>query len=104
GIVLAYQLMMKRARRLEVSAQSMQRALIWTFIVGLVSAHVVEILFYQPQTIGRDGLWVFFRVFSGLSSIGAVLGGLLGLWIYCKRTGIPCIRHLSIIVEGFVVW
>lgn len=104
GIVLAYQLMMRRARKLEVSAQSMQRALIWTFIVGLVGAHVVELLFYQPQTISTEGLWVFFRVFSGLSSIGAVLGGLLGLWIYCKRKGVACIPHLSIIVEGFVVW
>ena len=104
GIVLAYQLMMKRARRMEVSAQSMQRALIWTFLVGLVGSHVVEILFYQPEKIGTEGLWVFLRVFSGLSSIGAVLGGLLGLWIYCKRNGIPSIRHLSILVEGFVVW
>lgn len=104
GIVTAYPVIMKRAAGLEGATRSMRRALLWTFAVGLVGAHVVEILFYQPDKLSTEGFWIFFRIFSGLSSVGAVFGGLLGLWIYCRRKGMPWIGHLSIVVEGFIVW
>src|SRR5712675_2764059 len=75
GIVFAYQLIMHRARDLKISRDEMQGALIWTFVTGLVGAHLVEILLYQPELFTREGLSVFFRVFTGLSSIGAFFGG-----------------------------
>lgn len=61
-------------------------------------------MLYQPELLRREGLSVFLRVFTGLSSIGAFFGGLLGLGLYFKRRNKPWIRHLSIIVEGFVIW
>ena len=72
--------------------------------MGLIGAHVVEVLFYQPEILRTEGWTVYFRVFTGLSSIGAVLGGIAGLCVYLKCRRQHCIPHLSVMVEGFVVW
>ena len=103
GIILAYRVVIRRAKHLGIPHEEIQGALIWVFAAGLVGAHVVEILFYQPGLVSREPL-IFFNIFTGLSSIGAFSGGLLGLWIYFKRRHKPWIHHLAIIVEGFVIW
>jgi phosphatidylglycerol:prolipoprotein diacylglycerol transferase len=81
----------------------MHRALCFTFGCGLIGAHGVELLFYQPQAL-TAGWPAVFHVLTGLSSIGALFGGLLGLWICCKRRNLVFVSYLAIVVEGFVVW
>lgn len=103
GIILGYLAIMRRAKDAGTPREEMQGALIWAFAIGLVGAHLVEILFYQPELIEREGPLVFFRVFTGLSSVGAIFGGLLGFWIYFKRRGQPWMSHLSILLQGWVI-
>jgi phosphatidylglycerol:prolipoprotein diacylglycerol transferase len=103
GIVLAYRVILKGARDAGITRQEMQGALICAFVVGTVGAHVIEVLLYQPELVRQRGPFVFFQVFTGLSSIGAFFGGLLGLYLYFKRRHQPWILHFSIIAEGFVV-
>jgi phosphatidylglycerol:prolipoprotein diacylglycerol transferase len=104
GIIISYRVMMSRANDLEIPGEEMIGALICEFTVGLIGAHVVEVLFYQPELLRTEGWTVYFRVFTGLSSIGGVFGGLAGLCVYLKRRRRPCIPHLSVMVEGFVIW
>ena len=104
GIFTAYRVMMTRADDLQIPGEEMKGALIGAFTVGLIGAHVVDVLFYQPEILRTEGWTVFFRVFTGLSSIGAVLGGIAGLCVYLKCRRRPCIPHLSVMVEGFVFW
>ena len=104
GIIIAYRVMMSRADDLQIPGEEMKGALICAFTVGLIGAHVVEVLFYQPEILRTEGWTVYFRVFTGLSSIGGVFGGLAGLCVYLKCRRRPCIPHLSVMVEGFVFW
>jgi phosphatidylglycerol---prolipoprotein diacylglyceryl transferase len=103
GIILGYRTIMRRAKSVGIPHGKMQAALIWAFVVGLVGAHLVEILFYQPELIEREGPLVFFKVLTGLSSVGAIFGGLLGFWIYYKRHQQPWTLPLSILLEGWVI-
>src|SRR5262245_6748411 len=64
GIILAYRVVIRRATQLGIPHEEMQGALIWVFVVGLVGAHVVEILFYQPELVSREPL-IFFNIFTG---------------------------------------
>jgi phosphatidylglycerol:prolipoprotein diacylglycerol transferase len=104
GIFLAYRVILKGATDAGIARQEMQGALVWAFVAGTVSAHIIEVLLYQPELVRQRGLLVFFQIFTGLSSIGAFFGGLLGLYVYFKRRHKPWMLHFSIIVEGFVVW
>ena len=104
GIVIAYRVMMSRAGDLQIPGDEMKGALICAFAVGLIGAHLVDVLFYQPEILRTEGWAAYFRVFTGLSSIGAVFGGIAGLCVYLKYRGRHCIPHLSVMVEGFVVW
>lgn len=102
GIFVAYRVMMSRANDLRIPGEEMKGALICAFTLGLIGGHVVEVLFYQPELLRTEGWTVYFRVFTGLSSIGVVFGGLAGLCVYLKYRRRPCIPHLSVLVEGFV--
>lgn len=104
GMIIAYRVMMNRAGELQIPGEEMKGALICAFAVGLIGAHVVEVLFYQPELLRTEGWTVYFRVFTGLSSIGGVFGGLAGFCVYLKRRRRACIPHLSVMVEGFVIW
>ena len=103
GILVGYQVIIRRVRLDRFPEPEMRRALIYTFFSGLIGAHVVELLFYQPQALA-EGWSALLRVLTGLSSIGALFGGLLGLWIFCKRRHLAFVSYLAIVVEGFVVW
>lgn len=104
GIIIAYQVMMRRAGELQIRSEETKGALICAFAVGLIGAHVVDVVFYQPEILRTEGWTAYFRVFTGLSSIGAVFGGIAGLCVYLKWRRQHCIPHLSVMVEGFVVW
>src|SRR5689334_836704 len=104
GIVISYRVMMSRAGDLQIPREEMNGALICAFTAGLIGAHVVEVLFYQPEILRTEGWTVFFRLFTGLSSIGGIFGGLAGLCVYLNRRRAPWLPHLSVLVEGFVVW
>jgi phosphatidylglycerol:prolipoprotein diacylglycerol transferase len=103
GILVAYRVIIHRTKLDRIPEHEMRRALLCTFGFGLVGAHTVELLFYQPQALagGWSALW---HVLTGLSSIGAFFGGLLGLWIFCKRRNLAFVSYLAIVIEGFVVW
>src|ERR1041385_7896984 len=84
GIMIAYRVMMRRAGDLQIPGEEMNGALICAFAVGLIGAHAVEVLFYQPETLKTEGWTVYFRLFTGLSSIGGLFGGLAGFCVYLK--------------------
>lgn len=103
GILAGNWLVRRRARESGVSIAEIQSAVIWAVAVGFVGAHVVELLFYQPNLIERDGLLVIFDIWNGLSSFGGFVGGLIGFYIYFRRRNQPCLVQMALVLEGLVV-
>ena len=61
----------------------------YVVLIGLVGARIYYLLFFNPQFIKED----FFEIFKiwrgGLSIHGAIIGGIVGGWIFAR------IRHIS---------
>lgn len=103
GILLGNWRVRRRARESAIDVAEMQTAVIWAVAGGFVGAHIVELFFYQPNLIERDGLLVIFNIWKGLSSFGGFIGGLISFYIYFRRRNQPCLIQAALVLEGLVV-
>lgn len=96
-------LVRRKARRLNIETGEIQNAVIWTVAGGFIGAHLLELAFYQPELVKRDGFIVIVKIWKGLSSFGGFVGGIIGLFIYLRRVDKPCLLYMAVILEGLVV-
>jgi len=91
------------ASRVGLSTTTVLRALWWSVVIGLLSAHAAELLFYRPTLPLRDGLAVWLHIEAGLSSIGGFFGGFAALWLYARTSRTPLEPLSDLVSEGLVV-
>lgn len=56
----------------------------WVLLGGFTVAHLVHVLFYEPQLL-QENPWVILYIWSGLSSFGGFLGATLTTVIFFHR-------------------
>lgn len=97
------------ARRTGRDPDHIWGALTWAIIPAIIGARLWFVLFPPKALIdqGMDSVWFFQNFFNlqngaiaiwsgGLSIFGAVLGGLLGAYIYIRRNKLPLLPWLDI--------
>jgi phosphatidylglycerol:prolipoprotein diacylglycerol transferase len=72
----------------------------WMVAFGLVGAHAMHVFAYHPELLQRDPWGNIFRVWDGLSSMGGVLGALIGLFVYFRRRRLPVTPYLNALALG----
>ena len=103
GILCGWQWCRFRAKELKVSDDDITLLAALVLATGIFSAHVIQVVFYHPDMIDRDGPVVLLQVWKGLSSFGGFLGAFAGLWIYKLKKKRPVFRDAEITVEGLVI-
>jgi phosphatidylglycerol:prolipoprotein diacylglycerol transferase len=101
ALVVGYLVSRNRARELGLDYELVSDAILWISISGFVVAHLVAVIFYFPERIKANPL-VLIYVWSGLSSFGGFIGGLLGAIIYFKRRGVPILRYCEPVAFGLI--
>ena len=100
GFLIAYGVTIFLARRTTLIAEAhIDPALLWIMIQAIASARALFVLYHldyffiHPEEIVAvwRGGWVFH---------GALAGGILGLWAYCKRSGLSLLAILDLIAPG----
>src|SRR4051794_33727812 len=83
GVGLGAWLAARQARRYSPGKDEPLREMVpWAVIFGLFGGHFMHIFAYHPELLSsRDPLLVF-RFWEGLSSMGGVLGALVGIFIF----------------------
>ena len=71
-------------------------------VFGFFIAHLVAVVFYFPERI-KESVWALFDVFHGISSFGGFIGGAFGLWVFCRRFGMPFFRWLQHLARALPV-
>jgi phosphatidylglycerol---prolipoprotein diacylglyceryl transferase len=77
----------------------------WAIIIGFIISHVYSAVFYFPDRLLAEPLYIF-KVWDGISSFGGMLGGLFAIWLYfrLKQPKLPTIerwRHLDALAFAF---
>jgi len=84
GTVVGGLLAARAARRYGPGDDRPLRAMApWAIGLGLVGAHLMHVFGYHPELLGQ-GPWVLLRFWDGLSSMGGVLGALVGIIGYFR--------------------
>lgn len=90
GVAVGAVLAARQARRYWPGDDGPLRGVVtWAVMFGLYGGHFMHIFAYHPELLRADDPLLFLRFWDGLSSMGGVLGALLGIFIYFARIKQP---------------
>jgi phosphatidylglycerol---prolipoprotein diacylglyceryl transferase len=72
----------------------------WAVASGFVGGHLLHVLAYHPETLRWSDPTYILRMWEGLSSMGGVLGALLGIVLYFRFTRVSLLPHLDALALG----
>lgn len=77
------------AQRKGLSYQQYGKMALFALLFGGLGARVVSLVGYYPDLLTNNGGWSVWLSFQGVSSVGAMSGGLLGTWLIAHWQGWP---------------
>lgn len=72
----------------------------WAVLFGLYGGHFLHLFGYHPELLTMRDPFLIVRFWEGLSSMGGVLGALLGIFIYFRRIKTPVSPFLDALALG----
>ena len=103
GVMVGAWLTQRRAVQAGFTLEKFNVAIYLMLIVGFSCSHFIDILFYNSHRISQEGFWVIFKFWDGMSSYGGLLGGALGIVIYCKWYKASLLKVLDVGIQGILV-
>ena len=84
GVLLGVWLGGKHARRIGLDVTVLQDSAVWALCAGTLSGHWVHLFLYHPEELSKSPFQIL-KFWDGLSSMGGVLGGIIGTLLFFKR-------------------
>jgi len=104
GVMFAQAAGSRHAEKLGLDRAAVRRMAVWCGIGGILGAHLVDVLLYQPGWSDRPGaVWTVLDPFAGISSYGGLLGGTLGFLGFACSHRIERLRFADAALIGVVV-
>ena len=109
GVLSAVWIAIKESERRNLDSEYVWDMVPWLLILGIVGARLWHV-FTPSQSMGVGPEYYFSNPIEilntrkgGLGIPGAVIGGLLALWLYTKRKGLKMATWADIIVPGLAL-
>lgn len=104
GVIAGTMIAMDRCRQRGLDDEKMTSFITHVVGLGFVISHVLDAIFYHPQTVMSDPLYLL-MIHKGLSSYGGFIGGVVGAIVWQRRTGDDALELIDIIASAFpVAW
>jgi len=78
----------------------MREFVTWAVLPGLIGGHFMHLFAYHPELLTAQDPFVILRFWEGLSSMGGVLGALVGIFIFFRKEKIPINPYLDCLALG----
>ncbi len=72
----------------------------WAVFFGLYGGHFLHLFGYHPELLTMKDPFLVVRFWEGLSSMGGVLGALVGIFVYFRRIKTPVSPYLDALALG----
>jgi phosphatidylglycerol:prolipoprotein diacylglycerol transferase len=105
GIVLGAKVARKHAERTGADLDVLYGLTTWVVVGGILMMHWFDVVTYQPEKLLEDPL-ILLKLWAGISSVGGMLGGYLGFWLFFRKPEhrhLPKLRYLDTAAFGAVV-
>src|SRR5690606_24549138 len=100
GVYVGSWVTMQRARDRRLDTKLMSDFIFWVVASGFVISHIFDALFYHPDTVARDPLYLL-KIWDGLSSWGGLLGAMIGAFAWRQRRGHNILEYCDVTVSAF---
>ena len=104
GVYVGAIITMRRAKARRLDGRRMSDFIFWVVATGFVLSHVLDAIFYHPDTVAKDPIYLL-KIWDGLSSYGGFIGAVTGafLWRLIRRR--PILEFVDVTVSAFpVAW
>jgi phosphatidylglycerol---prolipoprotein diacylglyceryl transferase len=102
GILLALFLGTREEKRLSLPKDTMLNVVLVTVPAGIIGSRIYYVLMELDQYLA-DPISIFYIWKGGVAIYGAVLGGVLGLWIYSRAKKISFATLLDVVAPGLIL-
>jgi phosphatidylglycerol:prolipoprotein diacylglycerol transferase len=101
GVLIGAKLATRAAARYSaIDPTPLSNAIPWAVAGGVLGGHLLHVLGYHPELLTTQGPLVILKLWDGQSSMGGVLGGLLGFIVYFRRHKIALFPYLDALALG----
>jgi phosphatidylglycerol:prolipoprotein diacylglycerol transferase len=112
GAVAAAWMAEREARRREQNPEIVWDAMVWVLIAGIIGARIWHILTPQPTLVAQGITTKYYLTHpldalaiwkGGLGIAGAVIGGGLAMYLYCRKHKIDFVLWADIVAPGLAL-
>ncbi len=101
GVMVGAWLAARQARQYGPGKDEPLREMVpWAVIFGLYGGHFMHLFAYHPELLTMADPFLVLRFWEGLSSMGGVLGALVGIFIFFRRIKTPIGPYLDALALG----
>jgi phosphatidylglycerol---prolipoprotein diacylglyceryl transferase len=100
GAYLATVASLRQARRLGASDRAVLALTGWVAVFALVFAHWIDALFYFPEDVRADPMFLL-RFWEGLSSFGGFVGAFVGAFAWRAYYKAALLPHADIVASSY---
>ena len=102
GFILGIQLCAKRAKRFGLKEDDVYDVMIWLIPCSILGARLYYVLFQLDYYIAHpDEIFAIWN--GGIAIYGGVIGGVLAVWLSCRRKKIPVLAMMDNLSYGLLL-
>lgn len=83
ALVVQFEIVIRRAPRDGIDRATAATLVSWAIALGLVFAHLFDVLWYTPEKLVSEPLYLL-EFWASLSSFGGMVGGLVGIYVVMR--------------------
>lgn len=103
GFLLAFLYILKRSKDFGFQKEKIESITFITSIVAIISARLYYVIFYPGDFYIKNPYKIFNINEGGIAIYGAILGGILTLWIMSKRNNMDFLSLLDLMSLGVLI-
>ncbi|UUX32921.1 prolipoprotein diacylglyceryl transferase [Fundicoccus culcitae] len=102
GMVIAYVMVMREAKRKQIPEEKMSDILFWTIIFGFIGARIYYVIFRLDYYLANPHL--ILQVWQGgIAIYGGIIGGVITIYVLSRRYGVKFFDVLDIAAPALLV-
>lgn len=104
GVYIGSVITMHRAKERGLDTKKMNEFIFWVVAAGFVGGHMLDAIFYHPQRVARDPLYLL-MLWDGLSSYGGFIGAMVGGFAYKLVKREKILPYADVVIATFpIAW